>query len=375
MHLPTILIALTGLDIGGTETHAVVLCKHLKDMGYNVIVASNGGIYEKEIVDYGIRHYKVSLNTKKPWEVVRAFFKLITIVKSEKVDLIHAHARIPAFICNIVSRVLNVKFITTAHAKFRSNFILKYISAWGQKTIAVSNDIKEHLVKAFGVNEKNIIVVTNGIDTDQFNSKIQYNNLLSEFNIDNSYKRIVWVSRIDDDLGNTVLSLIDSIDEVCNKFEKVALFIVGSGNRLDEIRKMALQKNNDLGKQVVFVTGRRTDINNILNLADVFVGISRAALEAMACEKPVVLAGPWSFVGVLDENIFGVAEQDNFTGRNTSNPVTSSMLSDSIIKILSMSIDESNQLGKLGRTIVLDNYSALKMTQKTAEVYQNVINC
>ena len=34
MEKTTVLLALMGLDIGGAETHAVVLARHLQEMGY-----------------------------------------------------------------------------------------------------------------------------------------------------------------------------------------------------------------------------------------------------------------------------------------------------------------------------------------------------
>ncbi len=46
------------------------------------------------------------------------------------------------------------------------------------------------------------------------------------------------------------------------------------------------------------MTGARTDINKIAACGKVFVGVSRAALEAMAAEKPVILRGMkaiWDF--------------------------------------------------------------------------------
>ena len=40
-----ILMALMGLEIGGAETHVVELSKELKKQGYDIIVASNGGVF------------------------------------------------------------------------------------------------------------------------------------------------------------------------------------------------------------------------------------------------------------------------------------------------------------------------------------------
>lgn len=55
-----ILMATMGLDIGGAETHIVELSKELRRRGYEVVIASNGGIYVDEAERAGIKHYRVS---------------------------------------------------------------------------------------------------------------------------------------------------------------------------------------------------------------------------------------------------------------------------------------------------------------------------
>ena len=65
----TVLLALMKLDIGGAETHAVELAKELTRRGWRVLVASNGGVYEKELTDAGIKHYSVPLQNKNPFNI------------------------------------------------------------------------------------------------------------------------------------------------------------------------------------------------------------------------------------------------------------------------------------------------------------------
>ena len=57
-----ILMTLMGLEIGGAETHVVELSKELKKQGHDVLVASNGGVYEQALLDAGIRHHKIPLH-------------------------------------------------------------------------------------------------------------------------------------------------------------------------------------------------------------------------------------------------------------------------------------------------------------------------
>ena len=100
----TILMTLMGLEIGGAETHVVELSKELKKMGYKIIVASNGGVYEKELQEYGIIHYRVPMNQRNVFKMVKSYFLLRRIMEKEKVDIIHSHARIPGFICGFLHK-------------------------------------------------------------------------------------------------------------------------------------------------------------------------------------------------------------------------------------------------------------------------------
>ena len=140
-----LLLTLMGLEIGGAETHVVELSRGLKKEGFNVIVASNGGVYQKELADNNIKHYEVPLHNKNPYNVIKSYNLLKKIIEQEKIDLVHDHARIPAFICGKLHKRMKFPFVTTAHWVFNTKWGLKYITDWGQETIAVSEDIKNIL--------------------------------------------------------------------------------------------------------------------------------------------------------------------------------------------------------------------------------------
>lgn len=64
-----ILMVTMGLDIGGAETHIVELSRELVRRGHQVLAASNGGVYVRELEECGIKHYKMPLNRKDPASV------------------------------------------------------------------------------------------------------------------------------------------------------------------------------------------------------------------------------------------------------------------------------------------------------------------
>ena len=193
-----ILLALMQLNIGGAETHVVELAKELKRRGFNVIVTSNGGVYVKELEEAGIKHYSVPLQNKNPINMFKAAKRLASIIKKEKIDLVHSHARIPSFILGKLHKKMHFPFVTTAHWVFTTKYGLKYITDWGEKTVAVSEDIKTYLMDNYKIPESNIRVTINGIDTDKFSPYTDTADIRAELNIKPDENVLVYVSRLDE---------------------------------------------------------------------------------------------------------------------------------------------------------------------------------
>lgn len=72
--------------------------------------------------------------------------------------MVHAHARIPAFLCGSLHATMHFPFVTTAHWVFETRGMLRYLTNWGQRTVAVSEDIKAYLMREYGVPEEHITV-------------------------------------------------------------------------------------------------------------------------------------------------------------------------------------------------------------------------
>jgi len=165
-----ILMALMQLDIGGAETHVVELSKELKRRGHNIVIASKGGVYLPELEEAGIKHYVVPLHDKNPKNMLTSYRMLKEIIKDEKIDIVHSHTRISSFILGKLHKKMKFPFVTTAHWIFNTKYGLKYITDWGQRTLAVSKDIKKYLIDNYKMPVENITVTVNGIDVDKFSA-------------------------------------------------------------------------------------------------------------------------------------------------------------------------------------------------------------
>ncbi len=288
------------LNIGGAETHIVEVAKSLKNE-YDVVVASGGGVYVSELEKNKIKHFEVPLDTKKPHAIIKSIFKLIRIVKKEKVDLIHSHARIPGFVGGIVSKLTRTPFVTTTHGHFKVNTLLRFLSNWGERSIAVSSDLKDYLIKEYGFDDKKVYLSVNGID-------------LNKFKKDKKVKRdkIVHVSRLDDETSLVATELIKNCKQIYGA-TSCKIKIVGSGTKFDYLKQLK-QEYDPQGKYVHMV-GATDKVEKELRDAKVFVGVSRSLLEAMCYDIPVVLACDVGFGGLVTKQNVDSFRDTNFSGR------------------------------------------------------------
>ena len=143
------------------------LAKELKARGHEVVIASNGGVYVAEVEAAGIRHYAVPMHRRSVGDMLRSRTLLRRILREERLTSSHA-PWIPAFLCGTLQRELGFPFVTSCHGVFQVSGMLKLLSNWGQRTLAVSEDIRDYLIQEYGVPAGHITLTINGIDTEKF---------------------------------------------------------------------------------------------------------------------------------------------------------------------------------------------------------------
>lgn len=367
-----ILMSLMKLDIGGAETHVVELAKELKKRGHKLVITSNGGTYVEELDKQGITHYTIPLQNKKPQNVLKAFSMLKKVIIDEKIDVVHSHARIPSFILGKIQKKMKFPFVTTAHGVFTTKYGLKYITDWGQKTLAVSEDIKKYLMDNYNIPENDITVTVNGIDEEKFSPDVDKTEIQKEFSLSEQDNTIAYVSRLDASCDHIAYQLIEAVEKLSSIVENLKCLIVGDGDDFENVKKLADGVNERLGCEAVILTGSRTDVNKVIAPAKLFVGVSRAALEAMASEKPTILAGTMGYIGLFDENKLEKSLYTNFCCRGCE-PSTTELIAQDIGYFFGLWEEEQKKMGEYARQTVLSHYSVKRMADDAEKVYKEVL--
>ena len=380
-----ILLVTMSLGIGGVETHISELAKELIKRGNNVCIAANEGIYSETLRAAGAEILILPLDSRSPKAIVSSYRGLKRYILNRKkqgsqIDLIHAHARIPCMICGRLHKNFHGEFhyVTTAHGVYSKLPGEKYITDWGEHSLAVSDDVKKFLVDCYGVSPNNIDITVNGINTECFapaGNDEQVVKITEILGFSSSCRhRVMHVSRIDSASSDAAYQLIESIPELYKRYSDIEIIIIGDGTEYDALKKKADEMNNLIGRKAVFLLGARTDIARILSCGDCFVGVSRAALEAMSCGLPVILAGAQGFFGIFDESeeSLNTAMRTNFCFRDMESS-SSDKLTKALIEIFGYDKDKLLSMGMNGRNIVTKYYSVSKMADDAEKMYSSVM--
>jgi hypothetical protein len=109
-------------------------------------------------MDKNIVYYDLDLTLNNPLSFIICYFKLRKFILNNSIDIVHSHSRrMNSIIFALNNSGLKFAYVSTAHSVFSR---LHFFGFWSKNTIAVSNKVKEYIVKHSDVN---VTVIENGV--------------------------------------------------------------------------------------------------------------------------------------------------------------------------------------------------------------------
>jgi glycosyltransferase involved in cell wall biosynthesis len=359
----------THINAGGIGQYILSLTRALKNQGIECIVASSGGDFEAELKSHGIVHRYLDIKTKSflSPKVLRAVSGLSGLIKKEKIDLIHAHTRVSQAAANFTSHRTGIPYVSTCHGYFKTRLSRRLFDTWGARVIAISGAVKTHLEKDFGINEKRIELIYNGVDIDRFslnysaketaNAKIALG--LRESPVIGTMGRLSPVK------GQRYL--IEAMRYVISKHKEAQCLVIGSGREENMLKNLA--KKAGLEDSIKFAGAAYADIPLYLSCIDIFIlpsiteGFGLVLLEAMSAGKPCIGSDTGGINEIIKDGISGllvpVGDAEAIGG------AISRLLDDKIL---------SYEMGRNGKEIVKEKFSINLMANKMIKFYREVIS-
>lgn len=298
--LPTVLQILPSLHGGGVERGTIEMASALKENGWTPIVASSGGIMTHELKRIGVRHITLPAESKNPYEMWRNVGRLVAIVREYGVDILHARSRAPAWSSYFAARRTGAHFVTTFHAAYTRGGRLKNgynaIMTKGERVIAISDFIAEHIRANYDVAPEKIVTIPRGVDCRKFNpAAIHAERIIDmarSWDMTDGVPVIMLPGRLTRLKGHA--TFIEALAQI--RDQEFVAFLVGSTEGRDAYCEElnALVRSRGLEGRVQ-IKGHCEDMAVALMLSDVVVsattvpeGFGRVAVEAQAMGRPVI---------------------------------------------------------------------------------------
>ncbi len=372
-----VLQVLPELGQGGVELGTIEIASELQKRGIENYVASEGGRMEYNLERIKVKHFTLPLKTKNIFKMYLNSLRLARIIKKYGITIVHARSRAPAWSAYWAAKRCGVHFVTTFHGTYGlgpwgiKKFYNK-IMTYGERVIAISNHIKQHILKNYKTDESKIRLIHRCVNMENFNVEttsaermIKY---LEDNNIPEDKPIVTLIGRLTNWKGQKLLiealHLIDNEDFFC--------VIIGDdqGRKKysSELRKMIA--NYNMTDRFLFIRNVK-DIPAAMMVSDVVLSTSiepeafgRIAIEGQAMGRVVVAS-----------NIGGSVETviDGVTGRLYESTSVQA-LAEAIDWALHLSTEEREKIGAAGIKNVKEHFTKQIMCDKTIEVYKELIN-
>ena len=303
---------------GGSGVVATELGKALAAKGHSVHFITYSQPVRLEHFIEGVYYHEVSiadypLFEYAPYETALTS-KLVDVARFEKLDLVHVHYAIPhASVAYMARQIMasqgqHLPFITTLHGtditlvgKNESySPVVTFAIDQSDAVTSVSNSLKEDTYNNFNLC-KQIEVIPNFIDLSRF-TKLRKDHFRRAI-APNNEKLIVHASNF---------RPVKRVSDVIKVFEKIVekipakLLLIGDGPDRNKCEK---ESREIPSSEHIRFLGKMDMVEEILSIGDVFVlpseteSFGLAALEAMACQVPVISTNTG---GLAELNVNGV---------------------------------------------------------------------
>ena len=355
-------------DLGGEELSTLSVACGVREAGYEVELATEGGPFVAEFEAVGIPVTHLPLNARRPIGIWRASRELRAHLARNPVDLVHSQEVFPTVMTHLARRVpgRRPERLIYHYRGVRPVMMpaVRRVLPGMSDFIITNAEANRRLFTDHGTSADHVRTIYNGFDWAPFDERHDAAEVRAEWGVPAGVPVVGAVGRLHPVKGHRVL--VQAAPRIRERCPQAQIVIVGDGELRGELEAQA----RSLGvADVVRFLGFRRDVARQLAGMDVLVlpsieeAIGRVLAEAHAVGLPAVA----SRVGGTGEIV-----RDGVSGYLVS-PGDATALADRVVDLV-LDPDRARTFGEAGRADVRARFGEAKMITDTLEVYEGLLS-
>lgn len=340
-------------SFGGAENHVRDLANTLDELGHEVFVMAKSG-KQNNLLNAGVKFINVGMNDfLAPFQIIF----VARYVKRHRIEIIHAHQRLPVFIGCIAAKITGIPVVVTVHGQTQYDVRSPLIRRWIDKFIFVRQSTFVES-KGYGIPAEKSILIQNGVrilaSTDQ-----------------RDYYSLCYISRIDK-RHSQVISLImnEVLRHFYGQFPYLKFNIVGEGDHLEVTRSEAESVNRQIGHTAVIIHGYMQDVREIIKKSGLVFGVGRVAIETLACGVPVLSVNQKYFGGLVSGENYLFFRKNNFVAYGRESPDADKLIRE--VESYFSNIEHWQEEAAFLQKQVDEDFNIIKITSSIIDIYNKL---
>jgi glycosyltransferase involved in cell wall biosynthesis len=310
----TVCQVLHGLRVGGAEILAARLARQLRGAYRFLFVCLDElGTLGEALRAEGFPVHVLGRRPGVDWRCAR---RLASLLRRERVDLLHAHQYTP-FFYGMTARLLYCRppMLFTEHGRTFPDYprpkrmvANRLLLRRRDRVVGVGQSVRSALIRNEGIPGGRVEVIYNGIDLPPFAREAHDRAAARrELGLGDGDLALIQVARLDSLKDHA--TALRALERLVARGPEVRLLLVGEGPEMPRIRELV--RARALEPYVHFL-GLRGDIARLLSAADIGLltsiseGIPLTLIEAMAAGLPVVSTDVGGVREVVEEGVTGL---------------------------------------------------------------------
>jgi peptidoglycan/xylan/chitin deacetylase (PgdA/CDA1 family)/glycosyltransferase involved in cell wall biosynthesis len=298
-----ILHVLSAEFFAGSVAYAVQLAEAHRAQGHAVWTVSDAAH-----LPTGATQRQAPIGDRRYGQRLRNSQLIRQLVKTENIDVVHAHSRAASWVSYFALRNLKVPLVSTVHGRQHLHTSTSLFDIYGDKVIAICANLREHLTAEVKMDAAKIVEIPNGVTFNTGEAADEQAPLIS-------YQlRLAFIGRFNGGKGERAAALLQQVfPPLMRAFPALRVALIGGElEHLPAAGKAALaQLQADFGERVE-VVGFTDDVPGWLARTSLVIGAGRVAIEALGAGRPVLALGEATYAGLVTEETYAAAAASNY---------------------------------------------------------------